>query len=291
VTAVSPATGAFEVRIDAFEDAGARWELVLHEITRFQFAAGAAVAEAGMIAALQEACTRGARPLMVDADPAARAATEQRLAAARAEVTAWLAPRLPDPVPDLAGAVQRREGDSRLFALLEDFLAGRGVSDLERALTATLASNPNAGEVVKGHAIVLAELGLCPYRGTVVRDLGLFSGAGARSRRAEHLIARLAFTQQLWRACGHEAVTLYRGAATDGPLPAAPAHSLVSATFSSAVAEAHFTGGPASCAGVLWRQRLPLSRLLMTFLETRAFSGRFHEAEAVLIADPGNRAF
>src|SRR5438270_6866840 len=42
VTAVSPDTGAFEVEILAFEDAGARWELGLDEVTRFQFAGQAA---------------------------------------------------------------------------------------------------------------------------------------------------------------------------------------------------------------------------------------------------------
>ena len=63
-----------------------------------------------------------------------------------------------------------------MFGLLEEFLAGRDLGALERALSASLASNPNAGEVVKGHAIVLAELGLCPYRGTVISDPEAFTG-------------------------------------------------------------------------------------------------------------------
>jgi hypothetical protein len=36
---------------------------------------------------------------------------------------------------------------------------------------------------------------------------------------------------------------------------------------------------------------VPVSRLFMTFLETRELSLRFREAEAVLIGDPGNSAF
>ena len=46
-----------------------------------------------------------------------------------------------------------------------------------------------------------------------------------------------------------------------------------------------------SRAAALWRQRVPSERTLMTFLETRAMSRRFHEAEAILLADPSNQAF
>jgi len=92
-------------------------------------------------------------------------------------------------------------------------------------------------------------------------------------------------------ALGVREVTLYRAAATDGPLPAARPSSLVSATFSRRVADDHFDGGPSTRTAVLWRQAVPFDRVLMTFLETRAMNERFEEAEAVLLADPGNRAF
>ncbi|HET6866786.1 MAG TPA: hypothetical protein VFH80_12785 [Solirubrobacteraceae bacterium] len=65
----------------------------------------------------------------------------------------------------------------------------------------------------------------------------------------------------------------------------------MSATLSREVATAHFDGGPTTRTAVLWRQAVPVTRLLMTFLETRAMNARFHEAEAVLIADPHNSAF
>ncbi len=92
-------------------------------------------------------------------------------------------------------------------------------------------------------------------------------------------------------AAGLEDVTLYRGAAVDGPLPPPSASSFMSATFSSEVAAAHYEGGASTHTAVLWRQRVPVTRLLMTFLETREMNRRFLEAEAVLIAEPGNGAF
>jgi hypothetical protein len=162
---------------------------------------------------------------------------------------------------------------------------------MDAGFAETFVSNPRSGELVKGHAIVLAELGLCPYRGTVVRDPDLFTGAWSKERRAEHLVARLAFTQALWAGLGHPALTLYRGAAADGPLPPRAAGSFVSATMSRAVAEAHFAGGPQTQAAVLWRQVVPLERVLMTFLETAAMNRRYQEAEAILVGEPGNQAF
>jgi hypothetical protein len=70
----------------------------------------------------------------------------------------------------------------------------------------------------------------------------------------------------------------------------APRASFVSATFSVDVAREHFLGGPDTRTAVLWRRRVPIDRLLMTFVETRALNGRFKEAEAVLLAEPGSES-
>jgi hypothetical protein len=286
VTAIRPAIGAFELEVGAFEDAGARWELALEEIGRFQFARGGAVAPPDVVAELEGALRRFDRELLIEPDPAARQETLRRIDRARADVRI----ELPAPL-DLAARVQARAGDPELFTLLDGLVADRDVADLEQRFADAFVSNPRSGEFVKGHAIVLAELGLCPYRGKVVRDPGVFEGAGRKERRAEHLVARLAFTYELWSTVGDETVTLYRGAAVDGPLPERSSSSFVSATFSREVAAAHFEGGSTTWTAVQWRQTVPVTRLLMTFLETREMNGRFREAEAVLIGDPANRAF
>ena len=116
---------------------------------------------------------------------------------------ARIAARLPVPV-DVAARVLARSGDPELFALLDGFIADCDVADLEQRFASAFVSNPRSGEFVKGHAIVLAELGLCPYRGKVVRDPNMFEGPGRKARRAEHLIARLAFTRVLWSGIGEE---------------------------------------------------------------------------------------
>lgn len=290
ITSVAPAKGAFVVEIGAFEDAGARWELPLEDVARFQFARDSRSAAPDEMAALEAARARFGRELVIECDEGARAQTQTRVAAERGAARAMLA-RAGHDTPDLRAMIARRAGEPASFEQLDAFLAARGVAELDEKLSHVFVSNPASEEVVKGHAIVLAELGLCPYRGPVVRNPELFAGGWSKELRAEHLIARMAFSQELWSSWGCEAVTLYRGAAVEGSWPARPPSSFVSATFSVEVAESHFNGGPATRTAALWRQEVPVTRLLMTFLETRAMNERFREAEAVLIGDPENGAF
>ena len=288
ITAVIPERGELEVRVDAFEDRGARWRLPVWEIARLQFDSGAAQASRPPLARLERAVSEFARELVIDADAPALAVTRRRIEEQRAAVREHLG-ELASAV-DLAGCVARRHGERRLFEALERFLDERDLLDLDRRFCEAMVSNPRAGELVKGHAIMLAELGLCTFRGTVVRDPALFDADASRARRSEHLIARLAFSRALWDTL-RQPLILYRAAAVDGPLPARGPASLVSCTFSHPVAAAHFAGGPTTRTAVMWRQTVAPERLLMTFLETRAMNRRFAEAEAVLVGDPENLAF
>lgn len=291
VVDVTPERGSFVVRVEAFEDTGARWELGLEEIERFQFARDATPATDAALAELQHSAARFDRDLSIECDQAAREDSLLRLQQRCHDATAWLAARTSELKVDVAEHIRRRDGHPRVYALLDDFLTEHDLLRLEHGFTESFVTNPRAGEIVKGHAIVLAELGLCDYRGKAPRDPDLFAGPWSRPRRGDHLLWRLAFTHALWRGLDRRELTLYRAAATDGAFqPLRPA-TLISATFSREVADSHFEGGPATRVAVLWRQRVPVERVLMTFLETQAMNQRFHEAEAVLLADSANGAY
>jgi hypothetical protein len=291
VVDVAPERGSFIVRVEAFEDTGARWELGLEEIERFQFTRSATHASDRALAQLQESVARFDRDLSIECAKDARDDTLRQLDQRHDHARAWLAWRASGPTIDIAEQIVRRAGHPTAYLLLGEFLAEHDVEDLDRDFTESFVTNPQAGEIVKGHAIVLAELGLCPYHGKAPRDAELFTGRWSRPRRAEHILWRLAFTQELYAALGAHTVTLYRAAATDSSLHPRRQSSLISATFSRDVAEAHFQGGPTTRAAVLWRQTIPAKRMVMSFLETKAMNERFHEAEAILLADPTNHAF
>ncbi len=291
IAAVDPGIGGFEVEIRAFEDAGARWELPLSDVARFQFERGSAAVGGSDLALLARALARFDRPLAVGCETGAAVRTEEAIARDRRAAREWIAARGGAPALVLGQRIEARAGDPKVFALLEGFLDDRGLAELDARFAERFVSNPASGELVKGHAIVLAELGLCRYRGKAVRDPRTLQPPLTRDRRAAHIVARLAFVRELWSAWERDEVTLYRGLAVDGPLPDYAPSSFPSATFSAEVADAHFEGGPATRTAALMRQQVPVDRLFMTFLETPAMNCRFLEAEAVLIGDPDNRAF
>ena len=170
VTAVDPDVGGFEVEIRGFEDAGARWELPLSDVARFQFERGSAVVGGADLAALRRALARFDRRLTVACETGAAVRTEEAIARERRAAGEWLAARGGAPAPMLGQRIEARAGDPKVFALLEGFLDDRGLAELDARFAERFVSNPASGELVKGHAIVLAELGLCRYRGKAVRD-------------------------------------------------------------------------------------------------------------------------
>jgi hypothetical protein len=290
LTAVDLNRGYFEVEILDFEDVGARWLVPLESVHRYQFEPGPD-APRDDVTAMREVVAVLNRPYTVPANPDAGARSLRRLGEERALARRWLDDAGVGPV-DLASLVRARSGDPVRYELMARYLHERGLADLESGFTETFVSNPWSGEVVKGHAIVLAELGLCSYSGTVVRDPALFTGAWSRERRGQHLLTRMAFVQALLTHGGPADTAIFRGLSVEGPLSPRPPASFVSATFAAEVAMAHFTAGhPAESTGVLYRQPLPVDRLFMTFVETAAMNRQYREAEAVLIGDPMSPTF
>jgi hypothetical protein len=265
VTGLSVPTGMFSVRVEAFEDAGAVWEVPFEDAGRFQFARSGQVRDD--VAELEAAVARLDRPLTIEG----HAPALDRLVEAREAAREWAI-----PVAELASYVDERIGEPALYRALAAFMENRGVAALEHAFADRFVGNPWSGELVKGHAIVLAELGLCPFRGKAVRDPALFDGEWSRERRATHLLSRMAFVQEVYGG----PVTVFRGSRE--PETA----SFVSASFSRAVAIANVAGR----AGVVREWRMPAERLFMTFLETEAMNRRYREAEAVLLGRGGGPA-
>ena len=284
VRSVDPELGTFEVDVLAFEDHGARWLFEAERVSHFQFPHDGPHADAAAVAALAAAVARFGHSLDIPIDPRARVRTRARVREEERRAAAVLGdgPRI-----DFGG----RLGDASVQRALHDSLATRGLTDLEAGFAARYVSNPSSGELVKGHEIVIARLGLVSYRGKVVRDPHLFAGEWSAERRAEHVVARLGFVRAMLRAAGHDHVWLYRGLTADGPLGVPPARTFVSTTFDRAVAESIAGRGPATVVSVLIGQLVPVDRVFMTFIETAELNGVYHEAEAILLADRRNRAF
>lgn len=286
---VDQALGTFELRVEDFEDRGARWRLPAEDVPGFQFARGSRRAGARTIEGLERVVARFAGTLEIAADPDAAVETEGALAAERARIAPLLARRLALRDIDLADRAARREGSPEATAAIAELLQLAGLASLEREFAGTHVSNPASGEMVKGHSIVLAEMGLCPFEGRPVRDPALFEGERGRAERRAHILLRLAFLAELAALLGLERVDLHRGAASREPLETERRPSFVAASFSREVALAHLRSGAEFTS--IASGSVPVSRLFMTFLETPEMNAPYREAEALLIAGPGADPF
>jgi len=284
ILSIDPDTAHFGLRVEAFEDQGAIWHLPLESVTRFQFARGSARAVAADL-------ERFDQPLAIACDAARGQETREAIAARAAQAEHWIRER------NGLGRAGREidfsslTGSASLASDLLAYMREHDLDDVEKDFSRGWASNPRSGEMVKGHRIVLAELGLVPYVGSVVRAPSLFGGRWSRERRALHVQARLGFVRALFRLLGRETVVLYRGLCCNGPPEAPPNETFVSASFSFDVARSCTGEIDAAGIGVLLRQPVSVERLFMTYLETAALNDPFREAEAVLLWEPGNRIF
>jgi hypothetical protein len=291
IVALDDRTGQFTVEIGAFEDAGARWTLPYEDVGRFQFEKGGPTNDAGRVREIREIIERFDRLMTIPCDGDARIKTQRRVEDELHQARGWLrahstflaeSARLPDP--------EERAGDVRLFDDFARYIRERDLRDIEDAFASTFVSAP-FGELIRGHRIIIAELGLVPYEGKIVRDETLFDGPWSRSRRAEHIITRLAFIRALAAELGIETFTLYRGVSSAGTLRPPRNETFISATFSRTLAESLAGARGTTEAGRLMQQAVPVKRIFMTYLETIQMNRQFREAEAVVLFDEANAVF
>jgi hypothetical protein len=287
VTRIDLPHGYFEVEILAFEDQGARWLVPMEDVTSYQFDPGGAVAPTATVTAMQDAVQRLDVTITVEAGQERSQQAARQLAAERARAAAWLtAQGVPDRV-DPAGFIDSRRGSTEAPGWLERYLAEAGpeLVELDHNLAASYLSNPGSGDEVRAHLITMARLGFSSYRGKAVRDPAALSGRWSAERRGAHIISRAGFTQALWQRADHPGLMIYRGIGLQGGATLhGPGTTLISATFSRALAESHF-GWEGAALAVLLRRRLPIERLFMTFLETAVMNTKYLEAEAILFSD------
>lgn len=284
-------TGSWICEVLGFEDRGARWALPFESVTSFQFARDASSLGGTALGRVRAAVRRFARDASMPSNARARGATTRRIAALRGEVAAWLAAESDFVAAGDTLDPGARDGSPRLAADLERFMRARGLWDLEHDFAAALVSNPSAGEIVKVHAMALADLGLAGYHGTIVRDPASLEPPWTMARRKAHILARLAFVRETFARLGIARPVLYRAISAEGPLERRRPRTLVSATFSLEVAMSLFGGATDGRNARLDRQAVPLERVFMTYLETAAMNRQFREAEAILLEDPDNPAF
>jgi hypothetical protein len=220
---------------------------------------------------------------MIPIDSHNQKESEKKIKTYREQVRKWLIKESSFLKSGMPLDYSNREGNPALWSDLKRLMVEQDLWDLEEAFASQYVSNPNSGEVVKGHRIVLAELGLAAFEGKLIRKQDTFTGFWGKKQRQKHILFRLAFIQELFSQSDINKVVLYRGFSTEKPLEKRKNRSFISATFSLEVAKSHFEGLDITHTGMLIRQSVPVERLFMTYLETAQMNQHFKEAEAILL--------
>lgn len=291
VTEVRVETGLVVLDIDAFEDRGAHWEVPFESIDGYQFARGSARAPHTDVARFEQACARFDRPLEVGVDSKAARQMATELGHLLRSAADWLDAHSTFLAAGVALDPTSRDGSPALADDFRRYMEDAGGWEMEEAFATQWVRNPNSGELVKGHRIVLAEIGLVPYRGKVVRDPALFEDAWNKTARGLHVIQRLAFLRALFARLRVPALVLYRGLSSDGPPSPRENETFVSATTDFEIARSCFGDARPSMTGVLYRQEVPVDRIFMTYFETAQMNAHYREAEVVLLWTPDDVVF
>lgn len=85
------------------------------------------------------------------------------------------------------------EGSNRLASDLKNYFNSVELGEEEKLTTENMVLNLDSGEWIKGMKIILAEMGLVPYKGKISRTSDIFEGIGSKANRRRYIIYRLSF--------------------------------------------------------------------------------------------------
>jgi hypothetical protein len=288
VVSLRPDIASFTVEVRAFEDTGTRWTFPLWQAQKFLCAPASPHLPSAQISTLKAACIRLNQPLHIPIDPSKRIAPHNHLKDLTTQACDWLHAN-----GHLADAGTTPDNFSAFTnpTALTSWLNRHDVLTLEQDFARQYVSNPHAGETIKAHRLALAELGLCPYEGRILRDRAELSGAKALPHRMRHICARLAFLRAAFTLLGTSHLKLYRTIYSDSPLSAQRNTGFISATFSFDVAQRFLKDGASKAHRALFSQMVPITRLFMTYLETPQMRATYSEAEVLLLLEPNASPF
>ena len=288
VLSVSEDTASFTVEVRAFEDIGAQWTFPLRQADKFLCAPDKPAHSAAIIVARQSACDQFDQPLRVPVDTENRTTSLSKLNTLTQQARDWLHNTGHHPTPD-----QPLDSFSAFQdpTALTNWLSLHEVANLETDFATHYISNPHAGETIKAHRLALADLGLCPFEGRILRDTAELTGPNSLAHRQRHILARLAFLRAAFDLLGQTHLQLYRVIYSDEPLTPPRTTGFVSTTFSREVALRFLKDGHSKRHAALYWQHVPVTRLFMTHLETPQMRRRYEESEALLLWDQHARLF
>jgi len=274
----------FRWRIAKFEHKGKCWEVPAEDVVNYQFSKDSARLDSDRVKSLRSAIWEFQTPLVISVSEEEAEETRSAVAAVEKEIGGWLRSESEFIAGGEGLNLDSRMGPQSLAGDLVRYMTLVGMEEIERRTAENIVLNPNSGEWVKGMEIVLAEMGFVEYRSKVTRTRGVFEGPGARENRRRYLIHRLAFLRALFGLLETDEITLYRAGKIEAGRTKSPS-VFASYTFNLDVAKSFcdFERDSVFKSSYLLKRTVPVGRVFMTYLETRAMNAEYKEAEALVL--------
>ena len=279
-----PTTAMFRWRITAFEDNGNCWDLPAESIIQFQLTPDSATLSVDTVAEIKNRIKHFSQIIDIHSP-----LQHEGLNASQAAATSWLSAHADKKHLTSSIDLSSRHGSKYAASLLSSYMQQLGFLHLEDRTAQEIVLNPNS-EWMKHIRIALAELGVVPYHGTIIRDEMLLALSGGLDQLKNYLFARLGFVRALFSMLGMKEIIVYRGMASEGEWLINYQKSLTSWTFSQEVAFAFadFAADHSFKNGYIFKRTLPISSVFMTYIETTAMNQQYKEAEAILFYNQQN---
>jgi len=274
----------FRWRITKYEDCGKHWDLPCESVARFQFEQDVKRLNKKAVDKLQEKTAKFQEKLFINPDKANGEKTNRKIEQHKQETMKWLKRESGFYQSGKTLNRKAKKGSKELSKDLKAYLQSKNLLELEEKTAEGFVLNPNSGEWIKGMAIVLAEMGLVSYNGTIPRTGGIFRRMGEKNRRKDYLIHRLAFNRAFFELQDIQEISVYRGMSTESEWKTIP-RTFLSCTLNPEVAKdfASFERESRFKNAYLLKWAVPVEQLFMTFFETEAFNRQYLESEALVL--------
>lgn len=291
IEAVFEESAMFRWRITAFEDKGAFWDMPVEHVKRYQFAKDAGTLDSSAVQALEQRSALLDKELIIPRKKKAQVKTDREITLVQKEAASWLKSESEFLQSSKALDFSMRLGPPEVAADFLRFMKVKKLKEYETRTAVNFVSNPESGEWVKGMNIVLAEIGIHRFHGKAPRTEDIFEGMGAKLERARYLVHRLAFLRAFFRQMEIDSVPLYRGASMEWEWRPQDDRNFTSWSFNREVAKSFCEEGLSGKFrhGYLIRRTFPVSKLLMTYIETAEMNNQFKEAEALVLTDESDQ--
>ncbi len=273
----------FRWRITKFEDKGKYWDLPAEKIVKFRFPIKSSTLDNTEINRMKEKIEKFNIFQEININQKQQEETELKIKEQENKIIKWLEKNSQffnsNQKLDLLSSV----GNNSIQNDLTMYMKYQGLYELEKKTAETIVLNPYSGEWMKGMGIVLAEMGLEPYKGKVSRTKEIFEGIGRKKLRRKYLIYRMGFIRAFFHLLGINEVILYRGMSTEGEWNQPPK---VFSSWSTRLEVAQsFSGFEADKFKQVYliKRAIDVNKIFMTFIETKEMNNQYKESEVLLL--------